>query len=54
MGDSNHGGVAYGFATTGVSWRMLRYDSASFQGSEKVEAVFKTMGRSKERWCRDY
>lgn len=23
MGDSNHGGVFYGFTTTGDSWRML-------------------------------
>jgi len=54
MGDSNHGGVVYGFVTTGESWRMLSYDGALFQVTEKIEAVFETMGRFKERWFRDY
>ena len=51
MGDSNHGGVVYGFATTGVSWRMLSYDGASFQVSEKVEAVFETEFVSVTPFC---
>ena len=53
MGDSNHGGV-YGFITTGERWRMLSYDSVSFQVIEKIEVVFETMGRFKEKWLRDY
>jgi len=55
MGDSNHGGgIVYGFVTTGESWRMLSYDGASFQVTEKMDAVFETMGKFKERWFRDY
>ncbi|KAF8431872.1 hypothetical protein BGX38DRAFT_1277047 [Terfezia claveryi] len=48
--DRYHGGVvAYGFVTTGDSWRMLSYDGASFMMSEKIVAEFDTMGRNKER-----
>ena len=30
MGDSNHGGVVYGFATSGDSWRTSCYGGGSF------------------------
>ncbi|RPB24990.1 hypothetical protein L211DRAFT_784112 [Terfezia boudieri ATCC MYA-4762] len=56
MSDSNHGGVVYGFVTTGDSWRMLRYDTSegSFLVTNKIEAVFDTMGREKERWMSSF
>lgn len=55
LGDSNHGGVAYGFVTTGDSWRMLRYDSdRSFLVTNKIEAVFDTMGRDEKKWMREF
>lgn len=50
MGDSNHGGVVYGFVTTGESWRMLRYDGTLFQ---KFDVIFETMRNNKVRWMRD-
>lgn len=55
MGDSNHGGMVYGFVTTGDSWRMLRCDG-SFLITEKIEVVFDTMRREegKQRWMRDF
>ena len=56
MGDSNHGGAVYGFVTTGVDWRMLRYDASdgSFLVSNRIEAVFDTMWRERDRWIRDF
>ena len=30
LGGSNHGGIVYGFITTGHTWRVLSYDGASF------------------------
>lgn len=54
MGDRNQGGVVYGFVTTGDSWRMLRYDGASCIITDKIEAVFDTMGRNKQRWVKDF
>lgn len=56
MGDSNHGGIVYGFVTTGDTWRMLRYDASdgSFLVSNKIEVAFDTMRREKERWIRDF
>ena len=54
IGDRNHEGVVYGFVTTGVSWRMLRYDGVSFIMTDKIEVVFDTMGRNKERWMSDF
>ncbi|KAF8416978.1 hypothetical protein EV426DRAFT_721537 [Tirmania nivea] len=36
QGDSNY--LVYGFVTTGGSWRMLRYDGASFLITDKIEA----------------
>ncbi|KAF8465986.1 hypothetical protein BDZ91DRAFT_726081 [Kalaharituber pfeilii] len=52
--DSNHEGILYGFVTTGESWRMLRYNGASFLITDKMDAVFDTMGRRKERWMESY
>ena len=54
LGDSNYGGVIFGFVTTGESWRMLKYDGTSFQVTEKIHAAFETMREDKERWMRDY
>ena len=53
MGDSNHGGVVYGFITTGDSWRMLSYDGGSFQVTDQFQVVFETMGTDKDRWIRE-
>ena len=52
MGKNNHGGVVYGFVTTGDSWRMLSYDASdrSFLGTNKIKVVYDTM---RERWLRD-
>lgn len=44
MGGLNNGGVSYGFVTTGDSWRMLSYDGALFQVTDKLHVVFDTMG----------
>lgn len=52
--DKNGGGVVYGFITTGESWRMLSYDGKSFQVTDKIDVLFGTMGKSKEKWMRDY
>ncbi|KAF8429509.1 hypothetical protein EV426DRAFT_123779 [Tirmania nivea] len=48
--------IVYGFITTGVVWRMLRYDAGdgSFLVSNRIEAVFDTMRRERERWIRDF
>ncbi|KAF8466159.1 hypothetical protein BDZ91DRAFT_725638 [Kalaharituber pfeilii] len=54
MCDSNHGGVVYGFVTSGDSWRMLSYDGVTFVVSEELQAMFETMGKDKPRWLRDY
>ncbi|KAF8472134.1 hypothetical protein BDZ91DRAFT_717287 [Kalaharituber pfeilii] len=56
MGESNHGGMVYGFVTTGVTWRMLRYDGSdgSFLVTNRIEVVFDTMRREQERWMRDF
>ncbi|KAF8416553.1 hypothetical protein BGX38DRAFT_760450 [Terfezia claveryi] len=51
MGDSNHGGVLYEFVATGDSWRMLRYESLK---TNKIEVVFDTMSRKKERWLSSF
>lgn len=32
----------------------MSYDSVSFQVIEKIEVVFETIGRFKEKWLRDY
>jgi len=56
MGDSNHGGIVYGFVTTGNTWRMLRYDASDglFLVPNKIEVVFDTMRREREKWIRDF
>ena len=57
MGDSNHGGLVYGFVTTGGSWRMLSYDGRTFKVTDKIEVVFDTMGRNdqtKEKWMKEF
>lgn len=56
MGDRNHGGVVYGFVTTGDSWRMLRHDvsDGSFLVTDKIAAAFDTMGRYEKKWMEDY
>ena len=52
MGDSNRGGIVYGFTTAGDTWWILSYDGASFQVSEEMD-VIETMGNDKKRWVRD-
>ncbi|KAF8534478.1 hypothetical protein BDD12DRAFT_860159 [Trichophaea hybrida] len=54
MGDNNGGGVVYSFVTTGESWRMLSYDGKSFQVTDKIDVMFGTIGKNKEKWMRDY
>ena len=39
LGDSNKGGAVYGFVTTGDVWRMLRYDRATLQVTDKLFVV---------------
>ena len=55
MGDNNAGGNVYGFATMGESWRMLNYDVSGglFMATNKIEVIFQTMGREKEKWMRN-
>ena len=54
MGGRNNGGVVYGFVTTGDSWRMLSYDGALFQVTDKLHVVFDTMGNDKDKWMNQY
>lgn len=53
MRDNNGGGTVYGFVTTGESWRMLSYDGA-FQLTNKMNVLFDTMGKKKDRWMKDH
>ena len=48
VGDSSNGSVVCSFITTGESWRMLSYDGASFQVTEKTKAASKSIGKNKE------
>ncbi|KAF8423502.1 hypothetical protein BGX38DRAFT_1265941 [Terfezia claveryi] len=57
MGDSIHGGIVYGFVTTGGSWRMLSYDGRTFKVTDKIEVVFDIMARNdqtKEKWMKEF
>ena len=51
MHDNNRGG---GFVTTGMSWRMIRYDGRSFQKSEEMIILFDAMGLYPQRWMDGY
>ncbi|RPA99337.1 hypothetical protein L873DRAFT_1828058 [Choiromyces venosus 120613-1] len=44
MGDSNQGGVVYGFVTTEDRWRMLSYDGGSFQVTVNFHRLFTSGG----------
>lgn len=52
MGDCNREGVVYGFITTGLVWRMLRYDPSrgQFLITDRFKVAFDTMARHKEDW----
>ncbi|KAF8427841.1 hypothetical protein EV426DRAFT_699917 [Tirmania nivea] len=52
--DGNKGGVIYGFVTTGDVWRMLSYDGATFQITDKLFMVFDLMCNYKDKWMREY
>lgn len=56
MGDRNHGAVVYGFITTGLTWRMLRYDpdKQQFLMTNIVFTVFEKMAREKDKWMSSY
>jgi len=43
----------YGLVTTGVYWRMVKYDGKMFVMSDIFELVFNTMARNKERWMKN-
>lgn len=50
MHGNNGSGLVYGFATTGKSWQMLKYDGNSFQLSEEMMILFSRMGTERRRW----
>ncbi|KAF8427484.1 hypothetical protein EV426DRAFT_715056 [Tirmania nivea] len=54
MGDSNGGGVVFGFVTTGQDWRMLSYDCKEFRLTQSFQVVFDGMATKKTRWMEDY
>ncbi|KAF8453100.1 hypothetical protein BGX38DRAFT_1259208 [Terfezia claveryi] len=47
--NNNGGGEVFGFITTGSNWRMVKYDGASFEMSEEMTILFKTMGSDRQR-----
>jgi len=54
LGDSNKGGIIYGFVTTGDVWRMLSYDGATFQVTDKLFVMFDLMRNDKDKWMRNF
>ena len=50
--DDNGGGVLYGFITTGESWKVLKYDGASFQMTRKIDILFDGMDQERELWMK--
>ncbi|KAF8416251.1 hypothetical protein EV426DRAFT_578791 [Tirmania nivea] len=52
--DGNKGGMIYGFVTTGDVWRMLSYDGATFQVTDRLFMVFDLMRDDKVKWIREY
>ncbi|RPB01533.1 hypothetical protein L873DRAFT_1803235 [Choiromyces venosus 120613-1] len=53
MWDCNGGGTVYGFVTMVDSWRMISFDG-TFKMSEKIELMFDSMDKDKERWMAAY
>jgi len=47
-------GIVYGFVTTGDSWRMLSYDGERLKVTDKIEVIFDTMVRNKEKWMKEF
>jgi hypothetical protein len=43
----------YGFVTTGVDWKLIKYDG-SFNISDKMTLLFSGMSERKEEWLRKY
>lgn len=52
--DNNGAGEVYGFVTTGVYWRMLRYNGKAFQVTDVVQALFLAMTNQKDLWLEMY
>ena len=52
--DNNGAGEVYGFVTTGVYWRMVRYNGKAFQVTEVMQALFLTMANKKDLWLKMY
>lgn len=53
MRDSYGGGTVYGFITMGDSWRMISFNG-EFKIAEKIELLFDSMAKDKNRWITDY
>lgn len=47
------GRVVYGFVTTGVDWKLIKYDG-SFIISDKMTLLFSRMSERKEEWLEKY
>ena len=54
LGDTNKGGIIYGFVTTRDVWRMLSYDGAMFQVTDKLFVVFDLMRDDRDEWMRSF
>ncbi|KAF8435259.1 hypothetical protein BGX38DRAFT_1145658 [Terfezia claveryi] len=50
MCDNNDVGEVFGFVTTGKSWKMLKYNGASFEMSEDMLILFDRMASERQRW----
>ncbi|KAG0131727.1 hypothetical protein HOY82DRAFT_559295 [Tuber indicum] len=53
MGESNGGGILYGFVTTGEQWQMIRYDCGVFTQTSRFQVLFDRMEHEKEKWMRE-
>ncbi|KAI5810207.1 hypothetical protein DFH27DRAFT_538553 [Peziza echinospora] len=51
--DNNMRGDVYGLVTTGVHWRMVKYDGKLFVKTTILEVVFDTMAENQERWMKN-
>ena len=47
-------GNVYGFVTTGVDWKWIRYDGKSFVRSEDMRVLFTQMKEDKLEWMKEY
>ena len=48
--DHGESGIIYGFVTTGVDWRMVRYDGKLFLQKDDMRVVFRLMEEEKQEW----